>query len=823
MQRNFRFAAVVATAPALAYIRPMMYRFGEFELDPQLGVLRGPGGDRQLRKQTCRLLEVLLESAPELQDHNTLLDLAWGHAALSPNVLPQAVSELRQALGDQAQSPRYIQTLHRRGYRIICPVESIHEPVTDTPGPAASVPSAPASGGRLNRALLFGTTASLGVLVIVLGLWWQQMAQQRWLDQEAIPEIRELMSVDLAAAWRRLREVRARAPLDQRLEQMWLDIALPNRLTSDPPGAEVAVRGFREQDAEWIVLGQTPLESVDLPLAMMRFQVSLPGYATIEAAPGILPLAETFTLQPVDSVPEGMVYVPPGAVSYLGQRHTLPGYWIDRYEVTNRQFQTFVDAGGYRQPEYWRYSGFDNGVELAWEQMMTRFVDATGLPGPSTWVMGSYPAGQDDHPVSGISWFEAAAFAAFVGRQLPTVFHWRRAAGLGTPQSQNFSDVLLASAFNTSATAPVGSVDSLGSYGTYDMSGNVAEWCYNADGHLRHILGGFHEEDAYRFADVEARDPLERTAGFGLRLMLTTAPLEESLTAAVVAPERTFPPPVDDETFAIYARLFDYDRRALDTVVEEVDESHQDWRRERVSVRAAYGDDRVPVQLFIPHNAQPPYQVVINFPGGDAILLDSSRQAGLHHVEPFLRSGRAVVYPVYQGTFERKLSDMSGPFGVRQLLVNQVKDLRRTIDYLGSREDIDMDRLVYHGVSYGAIRAPVMLAVERRFRAAIIMSGGLGAWAQLPPEIQQQNYLPRVQLPVLMINGSQDYNFPVDTAQRPFFELLGTPPEDKQHLVLDWGHLPPHYTDVIRAYLAWMDRWLGPARPERVAVSSAGT
>lgn len=797
----------------LTYTEEMIYRFGDFELDPRLGILRGPDGDRALRKQTCSLLEVLLNHAPEVQDHNALLDAAWGRTALSPNVLPQAISELRQALGDQAQSPRYIETLHRRGYRILCPVELAPDGADeeqvgmDEPAPDSGIQ---ASAEPVNRTLMYGMLSLLGLLAVVLGLWWQQISVQRWLDQDAIPEIRSLMGDDLARAWRRLREVRARAPLDFRLEQMWLDIALPNRLLSEPPGAEVAVRGFREGEADWIVLGDTPLEAIDLPLAMLRFRVRLPGHAIIESAPGLLPLAETFVLKPLDVVPDGMVYVPAGDVTYMGQRRTVPGFWMDRHEVTNRQYRAFVEAGGYSRPEFWTYRGASDGAELSWEEMMALFVDGTGLPGPSTWAMGTYPADLEEHPVSGVSWFEAAAYAKFVGRKLPTVFHWRRAAGLGTPQHQNFSDVLLASNFKSNGTVPVGSVDSLGSYGTFDMSGNVAEWCYNADGELRHILGGFFREDAYRFADVEARHPLERPDGFGLRLMLPDEEDDATLTAALVAPDRSLPEPVDDETFAIYASLFDYDDMPLDVVVEEIDDSHEDWRRERVSFRAPYGDDRVLVQIFIPRRSRPPHQTVVNFPGGDAILLDSSRQAGLHHIEPFLRSGRVVVYPVYQGTFERKAPGLAGRVGLRQLTVNQVKDLRRTIDYLATRGDIDMDRLLYHGVSYGANRAPFSLALEHRFRAAIIMSGGLGVWTHMPPEIQPQHYLARVRLPVLMINGAHDYNFPVETSQRPFFELLSTPAEDKKHLVLDWGHLPPSYTEVIRAYLEWADRWLGP-------------
>ncbi len=791
----------------------MIYRFGDFELDPRLGLLCGPEGPQPLRKQVCRLLEVLLEHAPELLDQNTLLDEAWGRTALSPNVVPQAISELRQALGDQAQAPRYIETLHRRGYRIICPVERIdaqQEPDSDSAGEPYPAQAPEFTVEPVNRLLLAGTLGLVAALALVLGLWWNQVSVHRWLEREALPEIRQLAGEDLARAWRRLREVRERAPRDERLEQLWLDIALPNRLLSEPPGAEVAVRGFREADADWIVLGRTPLEDVRLPLAQLRFRVMLDGYAPIESAPAILPLAAPFVLRPAEEARDGMVYVPAGSVTYLGQSRELPGFWIDRHELTNRQYREFVEAGGYRRSEFWRFPVQVDGRPLSFAELTAGLVDSTGLPGPSTWSMGTYPAGQGDHPVEGISWYEAAAFAEFAGKQLPTVFHWRRAAGLGIPQHQNFSDVLLVSNFNSSGTVPVGSLDSLGSHGTFGMSGNVGEWCFNADGDLRHFLGGFYREAGYRFADVEARHPLERGPGFGVRLMLQDEPLAAEVLAEVVAPDRTLPPPVDDDTFRLYARQFEYDRSPLNARVEETDDSHAHWRRERVSIDAAYGNERLILQVFIPHRSRPPYQGVINFPGGDALLLDSSRQAGLHHVEPFLHTGRAVVYPVYQGTFERKLPTRPGPMAQRQLLVNQVKDLRRAIDYLESRGDFDLKRLLYHGVSYGANRAPFPLAVEDRFAAAILLSGGLGVWTHLPPEIQPQHYLPRVTLPLLLINGRDDYNFPVETAQLPFFNLLGTPPERKKHMILDWGHLPPTYTEVIRAYLDWTDRWLGP-------------
>ena len=59
---------------------------------------------------------------------------------------------------------------------------------------------------------------------------------------------------------------------------------------------------------------------------------------------------------------------------------------------------------------------------------MSKLRDRTGTPGPSTWELGSFPEGQDDYPVSGVSWYEASAYAESVGKTLPTIYHWNNAA-----------------------------------------------------------------------------------------------------------------------------------------------------------------------------------------------------------------------------------------------------------------------------------------------------------------------------------------------------------------------------------------------------------
>ena len=105
---------------------------------------------------------------------------------------------------------------------------------------------------------------------------------------------------------------------------------------------------------------------------------------------------------------------------------TLSPYFIDRTEVTNAAFKEFVDAGGHVSRGA-RQQAFRQGDRvLDWKQAMALFVDTTGRPGPAGWELGRYAPGHEDYPVGGVSWFEAAAYAAFRGKELPTRYHWIR-------------------------------------------------------------------------------------------------------------------------------------------------------------------------------------------------------------------------------------------------------------------------------------------------------------------------------------------------------------------------------------------------------------
>jgi dienelactone hydrolase len=269
--------------------------------------------------------------------------------------------------------------------------------------------------------------------------------------------------------------------------------------------------------------------------------------------------------------------------------------------------------------------------------------------------------------------------------------------------------------------------------------------------------------------------------------------------------------PVSDAVFSAFKGLYDYDHTELNARIERA-ESTVDWVREFVTFDAAYGHERIPAHVYVPRRSGPKqrFQAVVYVPGGFAV---QDAQLDLNRLESSLgflvKSGRVLVAPIYKGTYERRYDSwapVQQPALFRDHVILIAKDLRRTLDYLETRQDIDATRLGYLGLSFGAQLAPVFLAIEPRFEAAVLESGGLMLRHDLP-EVERFNFAPHVHIPVLMLNGRFDTSFPLESAQRPLFKLLGT--ADKKHVIYEGGHADAPQKDRIREILSWFDRHLG--------------
>jgi formylglycine-generating enzyme required for sulfatase activity/dienelactone hydrolase len=687
---------------------------------------------------------------------------------------------------------------------------------------------------RLARSRWAWVAAGLVVAALAAGAaaYARHRAGVRWATEEALPRIRTLVEDgpdNYLAAYRLAEHAERYLPHDPALGELLTQVSRSCTFLTEPAGAVVWTKPYLEPDAPWQRLGETPIPDARLPFAAMRWKAEKAGFAPIVRAgvPGgsafttnaIVPQTYSLKLVPEASQPADMVRVE--------GTDGVPEFLVDRFEVTNRQFKAFVEAGGYRDERYWNQEFRKDGRVLSWAEAMAAFVDRTGRPGPATWEAGDLPEGKGDFPVGGVSWYEAAAFAEFTRKTLPTLEHWWAATG----RQRGARDLITLSNFGGVGPVAVGTTDAITAFGVADMAGNVREWCWNASVQGRCLRGGAWNDQVYMFNNITQAPAFDRSETNGFRCV--------RYLEGKAPPDRLFEPhrsdtvrdftmekPVSDEVFAVYRRLFDYDARDLNARVEARDETNPDWIRERVSFTAAYGDERVIAQVFLPRSGRPPFQTVVYFPGSSAITAGPSDEVGQRPafklLVHFLKAGRAILYPVYRGTHERSggktnyyraLHTSGAPtqeFVDYQVTI--VRDVRRSLDYLSSRSDLDRRRVAFQGFSWGGGVAPMVLAVESRFAAAIVVLGGLTPRARPRPEVDPLNYAPHLKLPVLMLNGRYDLVFPLESSVRPMFERIGTPPGDKVLRVYESDHTIPR-AELIRESLAWLDKYLGPVEP----------
>jgi iron(II)-dependent oxidoreductase len=184
------------------------------------------------------------------------------------------------------------------------------------------------------------------------------------------------------------------------------------------------------------------------------------------------------------AIEEQMALIPGGVVPVVQSNGAivateLPAYYLDRHAVTNRQFLRFVQAGNYENMEIW--------PQEVWPSLL-RFCDRTGRPGPRFWENGKFPAGKAEHPVVGVCWYEALAYARWSGKRLPTAAEWQKAGGWpeqlsgGTCNRYPWGDIFDPRRANLSHSGIGGTVpvhdfaEGSTPNGIYQMSGNVWEW-----------------------------------------------------------------------------------------------------------------------------------------------------------------------------------------------------------------------------------------------------------------------------------------------------------------------------------------------------------
>lgn len=688
---------------------------------------------------------------------------------------------------------------------------------------------------RRNPVLTWATVITLALATFALS-----MMRDRWNERwarEQLSKVRRLtdenefaQALDLATKIERV------IPRDPTLTTMWPEFSVETSITTDPEGADIYIREWDTGDANWQHIGTSPLAPLRVPKSQLHWKVCKSDHATLVVFhnmaeidwsnpppdPNKTPKVLHFRLEKIGDRISPMVRVPSRESIVLlarlahAERLSVGEYLIDRHEITNRQFQDFVDQGGYTSRRYWKQPFVKDGAELSWEDAVAHFVDATGSPGPAGWKSGRFPEGEPDYPVRGVSWYEAAAYAEFAGKRLPSVYHWARAANIW-----NLKNIIPVSNFGSESAAPVGRYHGVGAHGAFDMAGNVKEWCWNSAGDgRRYILGGAWHEPEYMFNYPDFQPPFARSEDFGFRCVQIADKGESSpqIDREIVAIEqRDFlaEAPISDEEFASYKQSFSYDKTPLNPSELSKHES-KGYTHEKVQFDAADGDDRVTAHFYYPSDGAPPYQTIVYFPPAFALNRTSFDETVLPvHIAFFVQNGRAVLYPIYKGTYERKSKNSpqsSVPTATHQYrrhVIAWSQDLGRSIDYLETREDVDHEKLAYYGYSWGATLAPIFLSMENRIKVAILNSGGLAVETPYPI-VDPVNYVRRMRTPTLMLSGQANIFYPIELAVQPMYDMLGTPEADKRLRTYEGASQYLPQQALTQETTAWLDKYLAP-------------
>ena len=360
----------------------------------------------KLRPKSFDLLRYLARRSGRLVGKAELTQALWPDAVVGDDALPHCIMEVRKALGEDGH--RIIKTVPARGYVFEADLTLLLPVMLKVAKPPP------------RRWYLAAGAISLIAVSVSVALWRSHNTQSAWA---AIPQIEALAANGkYFEAWDLASEVAKQLPDNPRLKSLTPVISDDLSVITTPPGASVYLTRFDVKRPEsgtrmlrevlQFGISRSPgvnTSSRSRSLGTTSFERTISSSLNRTEHPNIFnwSISVEHAFAGISAAPSHMAGVPGGDYELRAwdspayAKASLGDFYIDKFEVSNREFKEFIDAGGYVQKQFWNYPFLSNGRILDWEQAVAEFKDRTGLAAPRSWQGGMYPGEQGQLPCHG--------------------------------------------------------------------------------------------------------------------------------------------------------------------------------------------------------------------------------------------------------------------------------------------------------------------------------------------------------------------------------------------------------------------------------------
>ena len=670
--------------------------------------------------------------------------------------------------------------------------------------------------------LIIGIISS-GLVLLIFVYFFRKINTNQNLVNEIIPELIEVFdNGEISKSFIMSRDLLKIYPNNEIIKNYYSKSSRYVKLKTDKKGIDVSV--MYPGDSTYNYIGKTPIDSFVVPNNYQYHYLKF-NYDNAE-------FIERSRNNHDYRFPENTIEIPKGHKAFLGitprfmwlqgldfENINIESFSIAENEVSNKDFQEFVDAGGYENRIYWDFPYQVGSKTYDFNSTIKMFTDRYGKPGPSNWAYGQFPAGLDNYPVTGISWFEARAYAKFKNLKLPNIYEWAYASGV----SENFMNVnqyvTRNSNYNSTQLREVSI--KLGSYnGLNNIGGNIKEWTLNPNGDNQEkfsIMGGAYNEPSYTFNNYYSLSPFDRSIGNGFRLSKNLTNGQSELDNDII-PEfkRNFYKieDISDEVFNVYKSQFDYNSQLLNSTTSSIENFQDGYSSQIFEMETTYeSDEKLFGYVVFSNKFKDKYDPIIIYPNASSIGSNTDTNLPnqlLNRFKYLIDEGYAIIHPIYHNTYSReKTHNTFWPNDsekYKNTIIKIGQDYKRSLDYIESRNDFNFENLSYFGYSWGSTTSNYLLAIDDRIKAAVLCVGGL-MMQKSKKEVEAHYYVRRIKTPILHIVGKEDGIFGFEESYKPWKELIGTA-KDKLKLIeldnvghgLPWDTIRKHHSNWIKAH-----------------------